>query len=174
MKKVSKKKAVKAKPGPKVVSENPNHIGHNSGQVVPGLVKIVKELIHLGDQKKSIGKAERDLRNRAKSEFGVLSGPLAHEMRLRKMDQDVREQFESAHNDLKMALGYQTEMEFLKNGEEAQIKKAKAHAHQPGTLSEVPVSKLEEAEIVEVAEDAVEEEINEDFIDQGPAEEAAE
>jgi|GEM_PF-4427250 len=120
------------KTGPKLVVADLKGIGHNSnGEVIPGLVKIVDEILHLDAQKAAIGKAQRDLRNRAKSEFGVLSGPLAYELRLRKMDTDVREQFESAHKDLKVALGYQTEMEFLKSGEKAQIP-AKEHAHQPG------------------------------------------
>ena len=126
--KAKKDKADKAdkpkKTGPKLVVADLKGIGHNSnnGEVIPGLVKIVDELLHLNAQKAQIGKAERDLRNRAKSEFGILSGPLAHEMRLRKMDTDVREQFESAHRDLKIALGYQTEMEFLRKSEEEQIK----------------------------------------------------
>jgi len=126
--KAKKAKADKAdkpkKTGPKLVTADLKGIGHNSnnGEVIPGLVKIVDELLHLNAQKAQIGKAERDLRNRAKSEFGILSGPLAHEMRLRKMDTDVREQFESAHRDLKVALGYQTEMEFLRKSEEEQIK----------------------------------------------------
>lgn len=88
-------------------------IGHNSnGQKIPGLIKVVDELLHIGEQKKAMGKAERDLRNKAKTEFGILSGPLAHELRLRKMDGDVRVQFESNHSDLKVALGYQPELDF--------------------------------------------------------------
>ena len=107
------KKAAKAKKpaGPKLAIVKPG-IGHNSGEVIPGLVKIVNELLHISEQKKSLGIAERNLRNQAKTEFGVLSGPLAHEMRLRKMDGDVRVQFESSHSDLKKALGYQPELDF--------------------------------------------------------------
>lgn len=87
-------------------------IGHNSGQVIPELVKLVDELLASGERQKHEGQLQRDLRNRAKSEFGVLSGPLSHEIRLRKMDKDVRVQFESSHQDLKGALGYQPELDF--------------------------------------------------------------
>lgn len=111
-KKSGKDKGAK-KPGPKLAKDTivPG-VGHNSGQKIPGVIKLVDELLHIGEQKKSLGKAERDLRNKAKSEFGIMSGPLAHEMRLRKMDDDVRVQFESNHSDLKVALGYQPELDF--------------------------------------------------------------
>lgn len=112
--KAGKKTAKPAKPKLEVVKPG---IGHNSnGQVVPGLVKLVDELLHIDEQKKAMSKAERDCRNRAKTEFGILSGTLAHEMRLRKMDPDVRVQFESNHSDLKVALGYQPELDFV-NGQ---------------------------------------------------------
>lgn len=112
-KKKGKDKAKKVT-GPKLVDKNLKPgIGHNSnGQVIPGVVKKVDELIALNERKKEIGKAERDIRNSLKTEFGILSGPLAHEIRLRKMDSDVRVQFESAHKDLKIALGYQPELDF--------------------------------------------------------------
>lgn len=110
--KKGKDKAPK-QPGPRLVGKDVRpSIGHNSGQVIPELVKLVGELLAIGEQKKALGKAERDLRNKAKVEFGVLSGPLAHEMRLRKMDGDVRVQFESSHADLKRSLGYQPELDF--------------------------------------------------------------
>lgn len=87
-------------------------IGHNSGQIIPELVNLVDELLASSERQKREGQLQRDLRNRAKSEFGVLSGPLSHEIRLRKMDKDVRVQFESGHGDLKQALGYQPELDF--------------------------------------------------------------
>lgn len=103
-------KPAKKATGPKAVSAH--GIGHNSGQKIPALIKLVDELLDIGDKKKSLGKAERDLRNKAKTEFGILPGPLAHELRLRKMDEDVRVQFESNHGDLKTALGYQPSLDF--------------------------------------------------------------
>jgi hypothetical protein len=82
-------------------------IGHNSAEVVGGLVAAVDEMLAINEQKKALGKAERDIRNKVKSEYGVLSSVFAHEMRLRKLANDARVQFESGHADLKIALGYQ-------------------------------------------------------------------
>lgn len=109
------KKAAKKPTGPKLVASNVKPgVGHNSnGEVVPGFVNLVDELLAINAQKKALGEAERTLRNKAKSEFGVLSGVLAHEMRLRKMDSDVRVQFESNHQDVKKMLGYQPELDFV-------------------------------------------------------------
>lgn len=109
--KPKKEKTAKAA-GPKTV-DKPAGIGHNSGAVIPELVTIIDEILASSARQKAEAKLQRDLRNRAKSEFGVLSGPLAHEIRLRKMDSDVRVQFESGHNDLKAALGYQPELDFV-------------------------------------------------------------
>lgn len=106
-------KADKKKNRPKLEPSKIKHgIGHNSGQVIPELVNLVDELLASSERQKREGQLQRDLRNRAKSEFGVLSGPLSHEIRLRKMDKDVRVQFESGHGDLKQALGYQPELDF--------------------------------------------------------------
>lgn len=106
-------KATKKKDRPKLEPAKLKHgIGHNSGQVIPELVNLVDELLASAARQKREGQLQRDLRNRAKSEFGVLSGPLSHEIRLRKMDKDVRVQFESGHVDLKGALGYQPELDF--------------------------------------------------------------
>lgn len=91
-----------------------NRAGHNSG-VNPQLQELVQEIIELDEKKKELAKAQRDLRNRAKTEFGVLSTVLAHEIKLRKMDQDVRIQFESGHHDLKEMLGYQASLDLAPN-----------------------------------------------------------
>lgn len=104
--------AVKGPKKPKLDPHQLKGIGHNSGQVIPELVNLVDELLASSERQKREGQLQRDLRNRAKSEFGVLSGPLSHEIRLRKMDKDVRVQFESGHGDLKQALGYQPELDF--------------------------------------------------------------
>lgn len=103
---------VKGPAKPKLDPTKLHGIGHNSGQVIPELQKIVTEILASSERMKNEAKVQRDLRNRAKSEFGVLSGPLAHEIRLRKMDKDVRVQFESSHTDLKVALGYQPSLDF--------------------------------------------------------------
>lgn len=84
--------------------------GHNSG-ANPRMIAIVDEILGNGEKIKALNKANRDLRNEAKTSFGVLSGPLAHEIKLRKMDADVRIQFESGHHDLKDMLGYQASLD---------------------------------------------------------------
>lgn len=106
-------KAKKAKVKDKKPKAPIHGIGHNSGgKVIPQLRAMVDETLHLDEQIKALNKAKRDVRNRAKTEFGVLSSTWAHEMRLRKLDPDVRVQFESSHDDLKIALGYQPELPF--------------------------------------------------------------
>ena len=109
---MSKGKKDKKVSGPKKADKSVRGIGDNSGKKIPGVIKLVDELLHYAEQKKKIAQAERECRNRAKSEFGIMSGPLAHELKLRKMDKDVRVQFESNHQDLKTALGYQPELDF--------------------------------------------------------------
>lgn len=90
--------------------EAPQEAGHNSG-INPRMVEIVDEILANNERVKELNKANRDLRNEAKTSFGVLAGPLAHEIRLRKMDTDVRVQFESGHHDLKEMLGYQESLD---------------------------------------------------------------
>lgn len=112
------KKANDNNPKPKEPKAGPrmfvtNGVGHNTGQIVIGAVQCFDELAALAEQKKAISAAERDVRNRLKVEFGVLSSVTAHELRLRKMDRDVRVQFESGHADLKQMLGYQQELDLL-------------------------------------------------------------
>lgn len=118
-KKEKKKKAAKKAPGPKLVAgaltPAAATVGHNSGEAIPALKEIIDEILASDDRVKNEGKLKRDLRNRAKTEFNVLSSVLAHEIRLRKMDKDVRIQFESGHHDLKTMTGYQQELD-LKPG----------------------------------------------------------
>jgi len=84
--------------------------GHNSG-VNPRMQDIVQEILDNNKRVAELNKANRELRNEAKTSFGVLAGPLSHEIRLRKMDDDVRIQFESGHHDLKDMLGYQASLD---------------------------------------------------------------
>lgn len=84
--------------------------GDNSG-VNPQLQQIYVDALDIWNRGKELNKAMRDLRNKAKTEFGVLSSVFAHELRLRKMDPDVRIQFESGHVDLKNMLGYQASLD---------------------------------------------------------------
>lgn len=85
--------------------------GHNSGEKIPALVELMDEDIALDLKKKEIGKAQRDIRNRAKNEFGVLAWNWNHEKQMRKVDKDVRIQRESGSVDLKNMLGFQIELD---------------------------------------------------------------
>lgn len=111
-----KKTADKAekKPAPKLVPNKVAAAGDNSG-AHPGLQKIVDEILFHDEKKKEHGKCQRDLRNQAKSEYGVQAGVLAHELRLRKLASDARVQFESGHHDLKQMLGYQIALDLKPN-----------------------------------------------------------
>lgn len=86
--------------------------GNNSG-VVPGMVEIVDEILALDEKIKELNKAKRDLRNKAKNEFGVLAFNLNEEVRFRKLDRDVRIQYESGRVDLQAMLGYQASLDLL-------------------------------------------------------------
>lgn len=116
-KKAAKPKKEKKAPGPKLVAAKlkPATVGHNSGEAIPALIELVDEILASDERVKNEGKLKRDLRNRAKTEFGILSSVLAQEIRLRKMDKDVRIQFESGCHDIKQMLGYQTALD-LKPG----------------------------------------------------------
>lgn len=149
MSKVGKKKQIK-----KISVINPKAvIGHN-GQVIPGLVALVDELLGIDKQVKALGKAARDLRNRAKTEFSILSGPLAHELRLRKMDVDARVQFESSHEDLKTSLGYQPSIDF--NGAEPTKASAEAQPSDAKLANKAVHEDQDDDEGFEVEEDAEE------------------
>ena len=84
--------------------------GHNSG-TNPQLVEIFTLDAEYQDKIKELNKARRDLRNRAKTEFNVLSSVYQHQVKLRKMDRDVRIQFESGTHDLQNMLGYQASLD---------------------------------------------------------------
>lgn len=106
----AKKNKVEKPLGPKLVGEYPS-VGHNKGEVIPALVELMEEDLALDEKKKSIAQAQRDIRNRAKTEFGVMAAVWAYEKRMRKMDKDVRIQLESGVHDLKEMLGYQIELD---------------------------------------------------------------
>jgi hypothetical protein len=52
------------------------------------------------------------MRNRLKTEFGILASSVAREVALRKLDVDVRVQVETNHEDFKKMLGYQPSLDF--------------------------------------------------------------
>lgn len=108
--KTAKKAAAAKKPAPKAAIAS---MGHNSGEKHPEVIKKILELMAFATQKKSIAKAERDVRNSLKTEFGILSSSVAREIALRKLDPDVRVQVETNHEDLKKMLGYQPQLDFV-------------------------------------------------------------
>ncbi len=115
-KKGKKGKAAK-KAGPKLIANTltPAPVGHNSGEAIPGVKEIIDNIIASKARQKNEAKLQRDERNRAKTEFGILAGVLAHEIRLRGLDSDVRIQFESGHADLKVMSGYQFALDLKKD-----------------------------------------------------------
>lgn len=119
----------KAKKEPKKKAAEVPAAGHNSGKN-PRMIEIVDEILANNERVIELNKANRDLRNEAKTSFGVLAGPLAHEIRLRKMDDDVRVQFESGHHDLKEMLGYQESLD-LKPGTVARTEHEFANPSNP-------------------------------------------
>ena len=113
--KASKKDTeTKKVPGPKLVAKDIKPgIGHNhTGEKNPEAIKCLEELMGFQVQKKAIAKAERDVRNRLKTEFGILASSVAREVALRKLDEDVRVQVETNHEDFKKMLGYQPSLDF--------------------------------------------------------------
>lgn len=103
----SSKKGGEKKPK-KEPKEHKPQIGHNSGaQVNKPLVKIFEKYEALENNKKEINKAQRDLKAAAKSEHNVQTKNFTAEVALRKLDQDVRVQFEQGQKDLQSQLGYQ-------------------------------------------------------------------
>ena len=114
------KRPAKDKPkvtGPKLVEKDliSGNIGHNSnnGEVNPEAVKLLDEIMDCQKRKKAIAVAERDARNRLKTEFGILSSSVSREVALRKLDKDVRVQVETNHEDFKKMVGYQPSLDFV-------------------------------------------------------------
>ncbi len=109
--KEKKPKAEKKTPGPKAPAEKANAFaGHNSG-AIPRVVELMSRDIETDKQKKELGKEQRDIRNMAKDEFGILAWTWNQEKAARKVDKDVRIQRESNAIDLKNMLGYQGELD---------------------------------------------------------------
>lgn len=111
-----KGKKDKKAPGPKLAAENLTtaFVGHNSG-AIPRVVELMDRDLEIDAQKKELGKEQRDIRNMAKTEFGILSWNWNQEKAARKVDKDVRIQRESGAVDLKNMLGYQAELDLKPN-----------------------------------------------------------
>jgi uncharacterized protein (UPF0335 family) len=105
--KTPKKPEKEKKPNVKLAKDNQPKIGHNSGQFNAPLAKLFTDYERLEANKKEIGKAQRDIRAKAKEEFGIQIKNFSQEIAMRKLDPDVRIQFEQGVQDLKGMLGYQ-------------------------------------------------------------------
>lgn len=113
--KAKKAKKEKKAPGPKLAAESlKSFAGHNSG-AIPRVVELMDRDLEIDAQKKELGKEQRDIRNMAKTEFGILSWNWNQEKAARKVDKDVRIQREAGAVDLKNMLGYQAEMDLKPN-----------------------------------------------------------
>ena len=114
------KKVVKL-PAPKRAKKKAKaNIGHNSNSGVnKPLIKIFEQYESLAKNAKEIGKAQRDLKAKAKEEHGVQTKNFTAEIALRKLDSDVRTQFEQGQKDLQDRLGYK-QLELALDGDEAE------------------------------------------------------
>lgn len=95
-------------------------IGHNSGQINEPLKKLFKDYLKGDDDKKAIGKWQRDLKAKAKEEHGCDKEVFSHEVKLMKMDSARRKDFEQGHAKLKDSLGYQHVLDLLEEDPEAE------------------------------------------------------
>lgn len=102
------KKPKKDKPA--LVANSLSRAGHNSG-AIPELVKLKEEFLALDEKIKALGKAKRDIRNKVKQEYSVLSFNWNEEIRMAKLQNDVRIQYESGRKDLQNMLGYQASLD---------------------------------------------------------------
>ncbi len=108
----SKKSAAVKKDEPAVDLAAP---GHNSAGVIEDVKAKVAEYLASCERQKAEAKLQREIKAFLKTGYGIRSSVFSHEVRLRKMELDERIQFESGHQDLKIALGYQAELD-LKAG----------------------------------------------------------
>lgn len=131
-----KAKVVDVKPYAKEPGEKLPGKGHNSGQINDALVQIFTDYEALEANKKEISKAQRDLRARAKSEFNVQTNVFSDQIRKRKMDADVRAQFEHGVKDLEDMIGYQMSFDLASeegdDGEGNDIEETEADTNETG------------------------------------------
>lgn len=79
---------------------------HNEQPAVnPELQLLFTNYHKLEADNKAINESKREIRNIAKEKHGVLKSVFAHEIRMQKLDPDVRQQFEIACKDIKVAIG---------------------------------------------------------------------
>jgi uncharacterized protein (UPF0335 family) len=94
-----------------------------TGKVNSQLKEIFAKYMDLEEETKVLNQAKRELRAQAKDQFQVPSSVFSHEIRLKKMDKDVRQQFEAEHHDLKLMLGIQLSLDVISNDKPKDVKK---------------------------------------------------
>ena len=123
VKKPAAKKEAKSKPKPKASkksvvmplrSEEHTHaaMGDNSDVNQP-LLDIVEEHELLEEQKRQIGKQQRELKAKAKTEHNIASKVFTAVINLRKLAPDARVQFEHGVAEMNAAIGYQFSLDLL-------------------------------------------------------------
>jgi CCR4-NOT transcriptional regulation complex NOT5 subunit len=85
--------------------------GHNSGGIIEEVKSKMDEYLASCERQKAEGKLQREIKAFLKQGYAIRSSVFSHEVRLRKMALDERIQFESGHKDLKLALGFQHELD---------------------------------------------------------------
>lgn len=115
-KKSKGKSAAKKKPKSTRSKKAKTSAGHNSG-MNPELVADIEDVELLEENKKQLAKEIRDKKAAIKERHGVSTVVLNEELKRRKLDSDVRANYEMGLADLQKATGYQLA---LKLGDEAE------------------------------------------------------
>lgn len=107
-----KKKPAAKKSSSKSVKSKVKGVGHNSHKN-PAVIKIFDEYISIDEKKKEMSKHQRQIKARAKDEFGISKRNFDHEIRMQKMDEGARAEFEVGSQDLKGMLGIQLSLNLV-------------------------------------------------------------
>ena len=113
------------------------------GKVNTHLKDIFTKYMDLEEETKVLNQAKRELRSQAKDQFQVPSSVFMHEIRLKKMDSDVRQQFEAEHFDLKDMLGIQLSFDIITN--EKKVDPKKKNDPKKAAAAKVAATKLDES-----------------------------
>lgn len=96
--------------------ENPK-----DGSFNPQLLQFIESYERLEEDKKELSKAQKDIINTIKTQFGLQIGVVRHHLRLRKMDEEVRVAFEHGVQDMGVMLGVQLSLNLVVPPEEDAI-----------------------------------------------------
>lgn len=106
--------------------------GHNAkGAINEPLKQLFTDFEALEEQKKQISTAQSQIKARAKTEHNIPKTVFSAEIRLRKMDADVRAHFENNLKDLQNAIGYQMALDLAANSNEEQPEETEGKSYKP-------------------------------------------